>query len=111
MDGFKLDVCQRGFEQPRGGFRLVMQKRFQSTHTIHHLFSRRWHKNRVAGTRATDPVLGFTKFTGCLIGTPSFGKQHSMNFFDQTQGQWKRLPLWEMKEILKGRTMGCGEAN
>ena len=57
MDGFKLDVRQRGFDQERGLDRVVVQKFFQRTKTFQHLVGRGRNEEGIAGTRAAHPIL------------------------------------------------------
>jgi len=68
-----------------------MQKHLQIAHALQHLIGRWRNKGCIAESGAADPVLGFSKFTRCLVGAPSLVKQHTVHFLDQSQRHRKSL--------------------
>lgn len=71
MDGFKMDVRQRGFDQERGFDGVVVQEFFQRAETFQHLIGRRRNEQGVAGARAAHPILGAAECAGLLFAGAS----------------------------------------
>jgi hypothetical protein len=80
MDGFKLDVRQRGFDQERGFDRVVVQEFFQSAETFQDLIGRRRNEQGVAGARAAHPILRAAEFARIFLAAASLLQQHAVDF-------------------------------
>jgi hypothetical protein len=91
MDGFKLDVRQRGLDQERGFDRIVVQKFLQSAEAFEHLVRRRRNEQGVAGARATHPILRAAEFARLLLAAAALRQQDTVDFLQQAERQRKRF--------------------
>ena len=89
MDGFELDMSERGFDQRRQAFVLHMQKAFEGIEALHELVGRRGHEDRVSRTRPADPILRSPEFSGLLRASPSLRQTNGVNLADEMKRKRK----------------------
>ena len=91
MDGFELDMHQRGLHQQRKVGSVGVDEGFERAKAVHDPMWWRRHEQRVTGSCAADPVLRAAEFTGILVLAAALCQQDFVDFADQAKRQRKIL--------------------
>ncbi|MEL4419630.1 hypothetical protein AAEH74_22015, partial [Shewanella algae] len=89
VDGFKLRVNERHLDHGWQIGRRVMKESLHVGQQFSYALWRWWYKYRIAGARATNPVLRSAQFSWLFASTSGTVKQKAMGIAQQpyTDGQ------------------------